>query len=162
MSVFCFEPDGGDDLVDVAGVGIDAREVGELLANGHVAALARRLQHDAQARLPGEAAPAGVDPEHAHLAGGAVAVSLEDLDRRALARPVRAEQGEGLAAEDVEAHAVEGRELAVGLAQVANAHRDVGLCHVSTVAARAGRRQWCAGWFSRPPVGGCGPRGATA
>ena len=53
----------------------------------------------------------GVVAEHAHVAGGAVAVALEDLDGGRLAGPVRAEQAEDLAALDLErqpAHGLDG------------------------------------------------------
>ena len=65
------EADGGDHLVDVARVRVEPGEVCELLAHRVLARLGRRLQHDAEARLPVEAAVRGVDAEHAHLAGRA-------------------------------------------------------------------------------------------
>src|SRR5690606_9483810 len=50
------EADGGDHLVDVARIRIEPGEVTQLLAHGGGARLARRLQHDAEPRLPGEPA----------------------------------------------------------------------------------------------------------
>ena len=139
MRVFAFscEPDGGDDLVDAARVRVEAGEVAQLLGHGHHAGLAARLQHDAEPRLPRQAALARVDAEHAHLAARAVAVALEDLDRRGLAGAVRPEQREGLAAMDVEAHAVDGVVLPVVLAQVAHAHDGFRFAHALSVAADA-------------------------
>lgn len=88
---------------------VEAGEVRDLLADRRVAGFAAGLQHDAQARLPGEVAVPRVDAQHRRLAAGAVAVALEDLDRRRLAGAVRAEEGERLAAVDVERDAGDGR-----------------------------------------------------
>ena len=59
--------------------------------------------------------------EDADLAAVAVAEALEDLDGRRLAGAVRAEQGEHLAALDLEVDAVDGVAAAVGLAQAGHA-----------------------------------------
>src|SRR5690606_9871231 len=129
------EADGGDHLVDVARVRVEPGEVTQLLAHGGGARLARRLQHDAEPRLPGEPAVLRVGAEHAHLAGAAVAVALEDLDGGGLAGAIRAEQGEGLSAADVEVEAAHGLDLPVALAQPP--HLDDSLCgHTPTLAPR--------------------------
>ena len=62
----------------------------------------------------------GVVPEHAHLAAVALAVALEDLDRRRLAGAVRAEEAEHLALLDLEVDPADRLELSVRLAQAAN------------------------------------------
>src|SRR5262249_54783021 len=78
--------------------------------------------------------PAGVVPEHGHLAAVAGAVPLQDLDRGGLARPVRPEQGEDLAPADVQVDAVHGPHARVGLHQPAHVHRGR-----AAVAGAAGR-----------------------
>src|SRR5690606_7429698 len=111
------EPDGGDRLVDVTRVRVEAGEVPQLLAHRRGARLAGRLQHDAEPCLPGQVAVVGVDAEHAHLARRAVAVALEDLDGGGFAGTVGAEQGEGLSAADVEVDAAHGFDIPVPLAE---------------------------------------------
>ena len=99
MRVFAWsvEPDRGDQLVDIAGVRVEAGEVASCSRTVTFASLAAGLQHDAEPRLPVDAAALRVDPEHAGLAAGAIPVALEDLDGGALAGAVRTEQREGLA-----------------------------------------------------------------
>ena len=92
------------------------RELGEV-AGG--------LQHDAEPGSPGRPRRARVDAEHAHLAAVPPAVALEDLDRRRLARAVRAEQGEHLAAAHVQVDAVDGRDATVHFPQSTHADRGV-------------------------------------
>ena len=67
------------------------------------------------------AVPARVEAEDGELAAVAIADPLEDLDGRGLAGPVRAQEAEHLAGFDVEAHAGDGLDVAVPLAQVAAA-----------------------------------------
>ena len=158
------EADRRDHLVDVARVGKEPGEVGQLLAHGVVARLRRRLQHDAEPGLPVEVAVRGIDAEHADLARRAQAVALEDLDGRRLAGAVRAEQGEGLTAGDVEVDAVDGDDAAVRLAQSADPHRGiraggkpaggrarVGRCHVHAPEPAGSRRPPAAPVRSIPP-----------
>ena len=59
----------------------------------------------------------GVEAEHRDLAGGPLAVPLEDLDGRGLAGAVRPEEREDLAVLDRQVDALDGLELAVRLAQ---------------------------------------------
>ena len=61
--------------------------------------------------------------EHADLAGVAGAIPLEDLDRRRLARAVRAEQAEHLALLDLEVDPAHRLQLPVGLPQAADGDR---------------------------------------
>ena len=59
----------------------------------------------------------------AELAGAAVVVALEDLDRRRLAGPVGAEEAEDLAGPDLEVDPAHRLVLAVGLAEPPDAYR---------------------------------------
>ena len=65
-----------------------------------------------------------VEAQHAHGAGIGPPVALEDLDGRGLAGAVGPEQGEQLAAADLERDAGEDLAGAVRLADVADADRD--------------------------------------
>ena len=117
----------------------------ELLAHRHVSALARTLQHDAEASLPRQRPRARVGAQDCCFAACAVAVSLKNFDRRGLAGTVRAEQSERLTALDVEAHPVEGRELPILFAQIAHAHNGVRSCHDTMLAPRRAFDQSCVG-----------------
>ena len=77
------------------------------------------LEDDPDPRAQRARALAGIEAEHADLAGGALAVALEDLDGGRLAGAVRPEQTEHLAAADLEVDSANGLELGVGLAQSA-------------------------------------------
>src|SRR5262249_35464480 len=81
-----------------------------------------RLEDDADPLAPLAARAAGVDAEDGHVAGVALPVTLEDLDRRRLACAVRAEQAEDLAGADLEAHSLQRDVRAVRLAE--GAHLD--------------------------------------
>src|SRR6185436_5857429 len=109
------EPDRRDHLVDVSRVRVEPGEVPKLFPHGRIALLPAGLQHDADPGLPRQAAVLGIDAQHTRLTAGAVAVTLEDLDRRTLARSVRTEQGEGLAAPDLEVDAAQGLRAAIVL-----------------------------------------------
>src|SRR5690554_5432932 len=85
------QPNRRDRLLDVAWIRVEAGEVPQLLAHCHVAALARALQHDAEAGLPGEAVLLRVVPQHADVARGAITVAFENLDGGRLTGTVRAE-----------------------------------------------------------------------
>ena len=61
----------------------------------------------------------GSKPSTLHLAGVALPVALEDLDRRRLAGAVRAEQPEDLAGRDLEVDPAHRLDAVVGLAQAA-------------------------------------------
>ena len=65
----------------------------------------------------------GIVSEDGHLAAGAVAVALEDLDRRRLAGAVRPEQPEHLAFVDREVDPPDRLEVPVGLAKAADLDR---------------------------------------
>jgi len=88
-----------------------------------VAVDAAALQHDpdplSQLYLPARR----VVPQHGDLATRTLAVALEDLDRRRLARTVRPEQAEHLAALHGDVDPAHGLVLAVALAQVPHLDR---------------------------------------
>src|SRR6476646_9890904 len=68
-----------------------------------------------------------IPAEHLDLAGRALAIALEDLDRRRLAGTVRPEEGDDLAARDVEVDPPDCLVARVGLPQAAYADRRVGI-----------------------------------
>ena len=82
---------------------------------------------------------AGIDSEHGDLAGRARAEALQDLDRRRLARAVRPEEGEDLAALDLEVDAGDRVELAVALVQTADGDDRRHAASVGTPKGRAVR-----------------------
>ena len=101
----------------------------QLLADRHRAAFAGALQDDPDPGLPLESAAMRVDSEHAHRAGRATPVALEDLDGGRLARAVRAEQRERLTDADVEGDPLDGGLAAVALDEFFDV--DGGGVHVS-------------------------------
>jgi len=85
------------------------------------------LQHDADPLAERALAPRRVVAEDAHLARVGGAMPLEDLDERGLAGTVGPEDGEHLAAADVEVDRIErGHRAGVGLAQAADADGRIG------------------------------------
>ncbi len=96
-----------------------------VVAGVHLERLADRQQRLHPAFLEDEADPAApvaagarrVLAEDLDLAGIALQVALEDGDRGRLTGPVRAEEGEDLAARDVEVDAAQRLEVPVGLPQ---------------------------------------------
>jgi hypothetical protein len=109
-----------DDLLDGARVRVERGPVRDGLADGQVAVHPAALQDDAGALPQGARPPGRIVPEDGDDAAGAVAVPLEDLDGRRLARAVGSEEAEHLAAGDVEVDPSDGVDVAVGLAQVAD------------------------------------------
>ena len=91
------EPDERDHLVDVARRAVVAGEDRVRLAHRQVRPQLRLLEDDADPLAEVRSRPLGIVAEHAHLAGVALAVALEDLDGRRLAGAVRSEQPEDLA-----------------------------------------------------------------
>ena len=85
-----------------------------------------RLEHDPDPGAERRERSPGIEAEHADLALGALAVTLEDLDRRRLAGAVGPEQPEHLAAAHLEVDPADRLELAVGLAQAADLDREIG------------------------------------
>src|SRR5690606_15669854 len=104
--------------------------------------------------LPGQVAVVGIDAEHAHLAGRAVAVALEDLDRGGFAGAVRAEQGEGLAAADVEVDNTHGLEILISLVEAPHLV-DILCGHAPYAPGIRGVSASATRWSVHPPPGGC-------
>src|SRR5206468_927193 len=117
------EPDELDHLVDVARPLVIAGEHPVDLADRQVLEELGLLQHDADPLAEPALAARRVVPENGDVARVALPVALEDLDRRRLARSVRAEQSEDLALADVEADAADGFVRAVRLVEIADGDR---------------------------------------
>src|SRR3954469_25769031 len=96
---------------------VGGAEVLHRLAHGRARVEARALEHDAHPGAQLAVARGRIEAEHGHVAGAPLAVALEDLDRGGLARAVRPEQSEYLAAPHRERHTAHGLELAIALAQ---------------------------------------------
>src|SRR2546423_787845 len=117
------EADQLDDVVYRTRVRVVAGEQAQALGGCQRLVHRRGLEHDADLLAPAAAGKRGVDAEHLDAAAVPLAGALEDLDGRRLARAVRAEQAEDLAALDVEADPAHRLERAVRLAQVADGDR---------------------------------------
>ena len=132
---FSFEPDERDHLVDVARLRVVAGEHRVRLADGEVRPELGRLEDDADPLPEVAAGPLGIVSEHPHLAAVALAVALEDLDRRRLAGAVRAEEPEDLARLDREVDPAHRLEVPVRLPQAADLdcrHRPISLDGMAT------------------------------
>jgi exopolyphosphatase/guanosine-5'-triphosphate,3'-diphosphate pyrophosphatase len=101
--------------------------VREQLAHGDVAVDAAVLQHDPHAPVQLARAPSGILAEHRDDPTGALAVPLEDLDRRRLARAVGPQKPEDLTPRDLEVDAADGLDACVRLVKIAD--EDGGLGH---------------------------------
>ena len=111
-------------LVDVARGGVVAGVLLDGLPRRELRDQPGLLEDEADAVAPGAIRLLRIDAEHAHLAGVAGAVALEDLDRGRLARAVRSDEGEDLAGADLEIDPPHRLEAVVGLAQALDAdHR---------------------------------------
>ena len=145
------QPDDLDDLGRVARARVVAAEHVEALAHRQVRVERRGLEDDAEPLAPGPAGARRILAEHLDVARVAVAVALEDLDRRRLAGAVRPEQPEHLAGADLEVDAPDRLVRAVALPQPARerctAPRPGGRsrCQRSTSAKPA-----VGNWTSRP------------
>ena len=115
------EPDQLDRLVHPARRVVVAGEELDRLAHSELRVHAAVLEHDPDPLAPLLAGIRRVDAEHRHLPGAALAVALENLDGRRLACAVRTQEGEDLAAGDLEIDAPDRLEVAIGLAQAADA-----------------------------------------
>ena len=106
-----------DELAGRAAARVVAPVHGEDLGHGQLGLGGGLLQDDADALAQRPLAVLGVVAEHAHLAGAARAVALEDLGRGGLARAVGAEEAEDLPGGDGEGDVAHRLHVAVGLAQ---------------------------------------------
>ena len=120
---FSRSPTTRDHLVDVARRAVVAGEDRVRLAHREVRPHLRLLQDDADPLAEVPPRPLGIVAEHAHLAGVALAVALEDLDGRRLAGAVGPEQPEDLSFLDREVDLPDRLEVPVGLAQAADLDR---------------------------------------
>ena len=134
-----------DHLADVARRRVVARVARDGLPDGQVRLDRDVLQDqpDPLAQRPAAGPVAGVDAEHVDLARVPGAEPLQDLQDGGLARAVRAEQREDLAAADGEAHAADGRHRAVALAQPGHGERGRS-CAVAAMDGRGQRLLSCA------------------
>src|SRR5207247_3988819 len=114
------EPDEHDHLVHVSGRVVVAGEDRVRLADRDVWPQLRLLEDDADPLAEVVPGPLGIVAENAHFAGVALAVALEDLDRRRLAGAVRSEHAEDLSLLDREVNPPDRLEVPVGLAQAAD------------------------------------------
>ena len=123
---------------------VEAAEQVDQLGDGQLRIEGRRLEADPDPRLERVGVPRHVEAEHADLATVGLAKALEDLDGRRLAGAIRAEQPEDLTGADLEAHAVDGVDVAVVLLQVGDADdgigRHRGIRHAPMVANGRGAR----------------------
>jgi hypothetical protein len=164
------EPDQLDELVHRPPARVHPPVQRDELADGELVVHPGLLQDDADplAELP--AAVPRVQAQDLDMAAGAVAMALQDLDGRGLARAVRSEDAEHLTFGDGEAQAVDGRERAVALVQVVDDDRahlsrsrdgsDGGWGGSDGVCRRADAGPQPRG--RRPRPGRAGGRGATA
>ena len=79
-----------------------------------------------------------VDAEHCDVAAVAPPVALEDLHRRRLAGAVGSQQGEHLAAPDLEVDAAHGLQIPVGLLEPAHLDSDVVTSQLVHATSRPG------------------------
>ncbi len=114
------EPDQLDDVVYGTRARVVPGEQSEALGGRQRLVHRRGLEHHADLLAPAAARECGVGAEHLDAAAVPSAVALEDLDGRRLARAVRAEEAEDLAALDVEVDPAHRLERAVRLAQAAD------------------------------------------
>ena len=126
------EADELDRVVDVARRRVVARVQLEALAHRQAGLRRRFLEHGAHPVPPFGAGVRRIDAEHLHLAVGARAKAFEDLHGRRLPGAVRAEEGEDLAAADLEVDPRDGFRGAVALLQAPNG--DHGVVHGRTLA----------------------------
>src|SRR3954452_8211760 len=113
--LFALEPDEREDLVRIARSRVEPCEVDERLAHTDVVVEPRLLEDDPHPLAQRARPAAGVEAEHPHVAARPLAVALQDLDRRRLARTVGPEQPEDLAALHAEVDAADGLDALVGL-----------------------------------------------
>ena len=112
-----------DHLVDVAWMRVHGCEVREGLADLDMAIQPGALQDNSHPRAKGTRTLPGVHPEHPNLAGGALAVPLQNFDRCGFSGSVGSEQAEHLATPDFEVDAADRLEAAVPLAQPSDLNR---------------------------------------
>ena len=118
------QPDLLEDLVDGGGglaavEAVEPRRVAQVLATRHALVEADRIGQVADPTLDLARLPGRVQTHDRGLAVGRLGQAEEHQDGRGLARAVLAEQAEDLARVDLQVQAVDGRERAVSLGQLA-------------------------------------------
>ena len=111
-----------DQLVRRSWPRIEASEKVDDLDNGQLRVERRRLETDPDARLERVGPARDVEAQDDRLAAVGRAQTLEDLDRRRLARAVRPEQAKDLAGRDIEIDPVDRSGVAVALDEAADAN----------------------------------------
>ena len=119
-------------LTVVAGVQL------ERLAHGELRPHPALLQDDADPLAPRTRRRPGVAAEHRDLAGAALAVALEHLDRGRLARAVRPQEREHLSLADLEVDSAHRLYVSVGLSHPGDV--DHGGRHQAGILGSGGRR----------------------
>src|SRR5262249_11306831 len=114
------EPDDLDDLIHVARPLVVPGQGAQRLPRRQVRVDRRRLRPGAEPLAPRLPGSLRVGAEHLDVAGAAVAIALEDLDRRRLAGAVRTEQAEDLSGPDLEVDPAQCLDAAVALAEAAD------------------------------------------
>src|SRR4249920_2759292 len=133
------QPDQGDRFLGPARRRVERGEVPDDLELGEFRPGAGQLQDDADPGPPRPARPGGVLAHHVDGAVVAAAEPLQDLHRGGLARAIGPEQGEYLAAVDLEIDAADRRDVPVTLAQVPDLDGGA-VVHATSLASPACRR----------------------
>src|ERR1035437_4510055 len=108
----------------------EAPEEIQKLGHGEPWVQGHRLELDADALFDGRRVPRHIHAEDLDLARVGLAQPFQDLDRGGLSGPIGAEHAEDLSRTHLEAHAIDGLDVAVALAQVGDADdRFAALCH---------------------------------
>ena len=134
----------GDALLALGEAKADqARGIAQIVGGGEIVIEADRVRQIADAALDRERLARRIEAEHAHFAAGDVGQAEHHQDGRRLARAVRAEETENLAAPDGERDVVDGDRRAVvfgeacGLDDGVLAHRRPNLATAPTMTRSA-------------------------
>src|SRR5262249_19440531 len=133
------QPGGGGRSRGGAAGRVDPGEVPDYLGRGDLRPGGGRLQAVPDLGPPRPARPGRVLAQHVDGAVVAAAEPFQDLHRGGLARAVGPEQGEHLAAVDLEIDAADGRDVPVALAQVPD-HDSGAVVHATSLVPPARRR----------------------
>ncbi len=127
---------GGETL---AGDVVEAGEERDVLFHREVAVEGEQLRHVADALLDLLGVGADVEPGHASVAGARREQAGEHLDGGRLAGAVGAEEAEDLALGDLEAHMVDGDEIAERAGEIADLD---GVGHAASTGAAVSDTSW--------------------
>ena len=150
----CRRPTSVEQRLGVARVAMEGRVLAERLERLGPLVDAAGLQHQAHPRPEAGPPRSRIHAEHADLPAVAPPIALDDLDGRRLAGAVRPEQGDDLAAADLERDTVDDRPGAVALGQPLD--HDGGLAGdrasraaIWRIGARSRRRSGSPIWIER-------------